>query len=141
MLGARARCCFHFSVFSVIFHLCGRVASVIFISSILGLVLLFASGIQVYWSAFKLEKQLEKPLKLLNSTRETPNDAVFNVASWYGGVIVGSLLGIVLTSLLLKRTIYVSNECFPKNFTNRCDNAFIRNRNFVSVFGRRAVDL
>lgn len=98
-------------VFSVIFHFV-EVASVIFISSILGLVLLFASGIQVYWSAFKLEKQLEKPLKLVNSTRETPNEALLNIASWYGGVVVGSLSGIILASLLLKRTVYVSQSYF-----------------------------
>lgn len=110
---ARARCSF---VFLVIFHSV-EVTTVIFISSILGLVLLFASGIQVYWSAFKLEKQLEKPLRLLNSTRETPNEALFNIASWYGGVTVGSLVGILLASLLLKRTIYVSQMIILPVFT------------------------
>lgn len=103
---ARALVVVFVRIFGYFFHFV-EVASVIFISSILGLVLLFASGIQVYWSAFKLEKQLEKPL-LVDSTRETPNEALFNIASWYGGVVVGSVLGIILVSLLLKRTIYVS---------------------------------
>lgn len=59
-----------------------------------------------------MEKQLEKPTNVSGnegSTVESSSSmAMLNIYTWYFGVMVGSIIGIYLASLLLKRTIYVS---------------------------------
>lgn len=61
----------------------------------LGLVLLFASGTQIYWTIHEL----------LYNVDEERYTAVF---IWYFGAILGSVLGAYLVQNLWKRTIYVS---------------------------------
>lgn len=105
--------------------------------------ILFAGGIQIYWSAYKLEKQLEKPLvnrsNITDATISSSHRALFHIGSWYVGIIVGSLIGIALVSLLLKRTIYVSIHCLKMEIAFLFGSFFVFLFRF-SVFGHRTVD-
>lgn len=87
----------------------------IFLIFFLGLAILFASGIQIYWtidtttSERKNNNQSNKTDEKLNKTVENNKleGDIFQIGFWYVGAIIGSILAMFIVSILTKRSIYV----------------------------------
>lgn len=67
-----------------------------------GLVVLFASGTQIFWTIRELFHYDDSDVNI-------DHVAVY---IWYIGAIVGAILGSYLVQRILKRTIYVSMHAF-----------------------------
>lgn len=70
-----------------------------------GLVLLFATGTQIYWTIHELHNV---DVVAGHSGNYTFDDNLVKIFCWYIGAILGGLLGAILLPRILKRTIYVS---------------------------------
>lgn len=79
--------------------------------------ILFASGIQIYWSIFKLRYNDSKHAIEGNEPDEDDaNVGIIKILCWYFGAIIGSILAVYLVVVLPKQKIYVNysiNDTLP----------------------------
>lgn len=77
-----------------------------------GLVLLFATGTQIYWTIHELHAV--DVIDSLTTEKYTFDDNLAKIFCWYIGAILGGLLGAILLPRILKRTIYVSKTLLKR---------------------------
>lgn len=77
---------------------------------LLGLVLLFASGIQIYWSIFKLKYPYSSSAKK-DPDEDDEINGLIKILCWYFGAILGSIVAVYLVAVLSKQKIYVIQSC------------------------------